>query len=104
MECGAASLVIRVADHRLGLVVAMAPVCTECDTVLNSTLTSDHIDGSSSENVPFVIVRQAVAASMDMGVGHAGLVKLCRFLNIKPLTHISYTKHTHAICEANKSV
>ena len=39
-----------------------------------------------------------------MAVGHAGLVKLCRFLNMKPLKHTSYTKHTHTICEANKVV
>ncbi|KAK2190014.1 hypothetical protein NP493_89g04065 [Ridgeia piscesae] len=48
LECGAASLVIRVADHRLGLVAAMETVCTECDSVLNSTLTSDrmgHLQG-----------------------------------------------------------
>ena len=76
LECGAASLIIRVADHRLGLVAAMETVCTECDTVLNSTLTSDRIDGSSSGNMPFVVVRQTVAASMDMGVGHAGLIKI----------------------------
>ena len=31
-------------------------------------------------------------------------MKLCRFLNMKPLTHTSYRKHTHAICEANKIV
>ncbi|KAK2192358.1 hypothetical protein NP493_32g00010 [Ridgeia piscesae] len=68
LECGAASLVIRVADHRLGLVAAMETACTECDTVLNSTLTSDRIDGSSSGNVPFVVVRQTVAASIDMGL------------------------------------
>lgn len=104
LECGAASLVIRVTDHRLGLVAAMETVCTECDTVLNSTLTSDRIEGSTAGNVPFSVVRQAVAASMDMGVGHAGLVKLCRFLDMKPLTHTSFTKHTHAICDANKVV
>ena len=52
----------------------------------------------------FVVVRHAVAASKDMGVGHAGLIKLCRFINIKPLTHTSYTKQLHAICEANKIV
>ena len=72
--------------------------------MLNSTLTSNRIDGSSSGNVPFVVVRQAVAASIDFGVGHAGLIKLCRYLNIKPLTHTSYTKHLHTICEANKIV
>ena len=48
--------------------------------MLNSTLTSDRIEGSTAGNVPFFVVRQAVAASIDMGVGHAGLVKLCRFL------------------------
>ena len=74
LECGAASLIVRVADHRLGLVAAMETVCTECDAVLNSTLTSDRIEGSTARNVPFFVVRQAVAASMDMGVGHAGLV------------------------------
>ena len=104
LECGAASLIVRVADHRLGLVAAMETVCTECDAVLNSTLTSDRIEGSTAGNVPFFVVRQAVAASMDMGVGHAGLVKLCRFLDIKPLTHTSFTKHVHAICDANKIV
>ena len=97
LECGAASLIVRVADHRLGLVAAMETVCTECDAVLNSTLTSDCIEGSTAGNVPFFVVRQAVAASMDMGVGHAGLVKLCRFLDIKPLTHTSFTKHAHAM-------
>jgi len=33
--------------------------------------------------VPFVVVRQAVAATTDMGVGHAGLIKLCRFTDIE---------------------
>ena len=41
---------------------------------------------------------------MDIGVGHAGLVTLYRFLGMKPLTHTSYTKHTHVIYEANKVV
>ena len=81
----------------------MESVCIECDTVLNSTMTSDRIDGSSSGNVPFVVVRQAVAASVDMDVGHAGLIKLS-ISKQKPLTHTSYTKHSHAICEANKIV
>ena len=72
--------------------------------MLNSTLTSDRTEGSTAGNVPFFVVRQAVAASMDMGVGHAGLVKLCRFLDIKPLTHTSFTTHVHAICDANKIV
>ncbi|KAI0233117.1 hypothetical protein LSAT2_016632 [Lamellibrachia satsuma] len=41
---------------------------------------------------------------MDMGVGQAGLVKLCRFLDMKPLTHTSFTQHAHVVCDANKFV
>ena len=82
----------------------METACIECDAVLHSSLTSDLIEGSTAGSVPFFVVRQAVAASMDMGVGHAGLVKLCRFLDIKPLTHTSFTKRVHAICDANKIV
>ena len=104
LECGAASLVIRVVDHRLGLVAAMETCCTECGAVLNSTLTSDRIDRSTAGNAPFIVLRQAVAASMDMGVGHAGLVKLCRFLDMKPMTHTSFTKHAHVVCHANMVV
>ena len=37
-------------------------------------------------------------------MGHAGFVKWCRFLNIKPLTHTSFMTHVHAICYANKVV
>ena len=104
LECGAASLVIRVVDHRLGLVAAMETCCTECGAVLNSTLTSDRIDKSTAGNAPFIVLRQAVAASMDMGVCHAGLVKLCRFLDMKPMTHTSFTKHAHVVCHANMVV
>ena len=40
-------LVIRVVDHRLDLVAAIETCCTECGAVLNSTLTSDRIEGST---------------------------------------------------------
>ena len=104
LECGAAALVSRVVDHRLGLVAAMATCCTKCGAVLNSTLASNRIEWSTAGNAPFIVLRQAVAASMDMGVGHAGLVKLCRFLDMKPVTHTSFTQHAHVICGANKFV
>ena len=41
---------------------------------------------------------------MDMGIGHAGLIKLCRFLDMKPLTHTSFTKHAHVIDNAAEVV
>ena len=37
----------------------------------------DAVDDEKAGNMPFVIIRQDVPATMDMGVGHAGLVKLC---------------------------
>ena len=54
--------------------------------------------------MPFVVVRQAVAATMDMGVGHAGLVKLCRFMDMEPLQHKSYSRHVKAVTAANMTV
>jgi len=41
---------------------------------------------------------------MDMGDGHAGLLRLCRFLDMRPLSHKTFAKHLRAICEANKIV
>ena len=39
-----------------------------------ATRSSDCIDGTQATNVPFVVVRSAVSATMDMGVGYSGLV------------------------------
>ena len=61
-----------------------------CRDVLNSMLSSYHTDKERAGNVPFVVVRQAVAVTKDMGVGHAGLVKLCRFMGMDPIHHKSY--------------
>ena len=104
LQCGPASLVIHTVDHQLGLVCAMETCCTECGAMINKTLSSDRLDGSTSGNVPFVVVQLAVAASMDMGVGHAGLVRLCHFLDMRPLSHKTFAKHVRAICETNKIV
>ena len=75
-----------------------------CGAVLNSTLSSDRIDEEKAGNVPFVVVHQAVAATMDMGVGHAGLVKLCCFMDMEPLQHKSYSRHVKAVTAANMTV
>ncbi|KAI0221881.1 hypothetical protein LSAT2_026873 [Lamellibrachia satsuma] len=48
-------------------------------------LSSDRIEGSTSGNIAFFVTRQTVAAFMDMGVGHGGLVKFCRFLDMRPI-------------------
>ena len=47
-----------------------APVATRS----SMQLSSDCIDGTQATNVPFVVVRSAVSATMDMGVGYSGLV------------------------------
>ena len=103
-ECSEPTLKIRAIDRRLGLVCLFETYCTTCGAVLNSTLSSDRIDEEKAGNVPFVVVRQAVAATMDMGVGHAGLVKLCRFMDMEPLQHKSYSRHVKAVTAANMTV
>ena len=104
LECGEPTLKIRAIDRRLGLVCLFETYCTTCGAVLNSTLSSDRIDEEKAGNVHFVVVRQAVAATMDMGVGHAGLVKLCRFMDMEPLQHKSYSRHVKAVTAANMTV
>ena len=61
-------------DRTLGMVCGLETFCTSCDKVINATLSSDCIDGTQATNVPFVVVRSAVSATMDMGVGYSGLV------------------------------
>ena len=68
LECSAPTLKIRAIDRRLGLMCMYETYCTTCGVVLNSTLSSDRTDKERAGNVPFVVV------------GHAGLVKLCRFM------------------------
>ena len=103
-ECSEPTLKIRAIDRRLGLVCLFETYCTTCGAVLNSTLSSDRIDEEKAGNVPFVVVRQAVAATMDMGLGHAGLVKLCRFMDMEPLQHKSYSRHVKAVTAANMGI
>ena len=103
LECSAPTLKIRAVDRRLGLVCLYETYCTTCGAVLNSTLSSDRTDKERAGN-PFVVVRQAVAATMDMGVGHAGLVKLCRFMDMAPIHHRSYARHVRVVTAANMKV
>ena len=58
-------------------------------------LSSDQID-EKGRNALFVVVCKTVAATMDMGVHHVGLVKLCRFMDLDSLQHKSYAKHVQA--------
>ena len=103
-ECSEPTLKIRAIDRRLDLVCLFETYCTTCGAVLNSMLSSDWIDEEKAGNVPFVIVRQAVAARMDMDVGHAGLVKLCRFMDMERLQRKSYWRHVKAVTAANMTV
>ena len=61
-------------DCTLNMVCGLETFCTSCDKVINTTLSSDCIDVTQATNVPFVVVRSAVSATMDMGVGYSGLV------------------------------
>ena len=48
LECMSPSLKIRAVSHRLGVVSAYETWCTECDAVINSTLSSDRLDRSTA--------------------------------------------------------
>ena len=103
-SCGCSSLAIRVGDSKLGLVNSLETYCTSCEGVINSTLTSDRLGGQTAGNVPFVVHRSAVSATMDMGVGYSGLVKLCRFLDMDCMHHKTYATHVKEVADANMVV
>ena len=104
MLCRKRTLSIRAVDCTLGMVCGLETFCTSCDKVINETLSSDRIDGTQATNVPFVVVRSAVSATMDMGVGYSGLVKFCRYLDMPVMHHTTYITHETAITNASMRV
>ena len=100
-SCGCCALAVRVANCTLGLVCTLETHCTSCNTVINKTRTSDRVGVKSGGNVPYVVTRSAVSATMDMGVGYSGLVKLCRYLDTRCICHKTYSKHMKMIAQAN---
>ena len=102
--CTAGSLTIRVANCNLGIVSMLETYCTTCEQVVNSTHSSDCVGASHSTKVPFTVKRSAVLATMDMGVGNAGLVKFCRCLDTPAMHHKTYSTHSKAITTASMEV
>ena len=102
--CTACSLTIRVANCNLGIVSMLETYCTTCEQVVNSTHSSDRVGASHSTKVPFTVTRSAVLATMDMGVGNAGLVKFCRCLDTPAMHHKTYSTHSKAITTASMEV
>ena len=103
-SCGCSSLAIRVGDSTLGLVSSLETYCTSCEIVINCTLTSDRLGGQTAGNVPLVVNRSAVSATMDMGEGYSGLVKLYRYLDMDCMHHKTYATHVKEVAEANMVV
>ena len=99
--CHCATVAIRAIDCKLGLVCKMETYCATCEDVISSTHSSDRIGGTAG-NLPFVVVRSVVSASMDMGVGYSGIVKLCQYLDMNTITHTTFATHRRAITEASK--
>ena len=103
-SCGCHTLKVRGVNCNLGMVCRLETFCTSCDNVISSTLSSDRLDSETSGNVPFVVTRSVVSASIDMGVGHTGIVKLCRYLDMDAMHHTTFGVHRQAVSEASKEV
>ena len=89
---------MRAVNCSLGLVCKLETYCATCEDRV-STLTSDHIGGTAG-NLHFVVTHSVVSASMD--VGHSGIVKLCRYLDMNSITHTTYATHRSAVTDASK--
>ena len=92
---------MRAVNCSLGLVCKLETYCATCEDTVSSTLTPDHIGGTAG-NLPFVVTRSVVSASMDMGVGHSGIIKLCRYFDMNSITHTTYATHRSAVTDASK--
>ena len=73
--------------------------CTSCESVLKYS--SDRVSGVAASNVPFVVTRSVVSATMDMGVGYGGLVRLCRHFDMSAMTSKMYTSRVKVVASAS---
>ena len=101
-SCRSPTLAVRAVNCALGLVCRLQ-TCTSCDGVVNTTYSSDRIGGTAG-HLPFVVTRAVVSASLDMGVGHSGIVKLCRYLDMNTVSQNTFDAHSQAIVEASMVV
>ena len=98
--CRNITLAVRAVNCALGLVCQLQTYCTSCHEVINTTYSSDRIGGTAG-HLPFVVTRAVVSASMDMGVGHSGIVKLCRYLDMNTIGQKTFDTHSQEIVEAS---
>ena len=63
-------------------------------------MTYERLGGKQPGNVPFTVTRSLVSVTMDMGVGHGGLQKLCRYLDMSCLHHKTYATHVKEVAQA----
>ena len=47
------------------------------------------------------MTQSVMSASMDMGVGYSAIVKLCRYLDMNAINHITFATHRKAIMNAS---
>ena len=97
-SCKKCTLSIRAVDRTLGMVCGLETFCT------SSTLSSDRIGEIQMTKSPFVVLRSVVSATMDMGVGYAGLVKFSRYLDMPVMTRNTFLKHQNVITNASMCV
>ena len=83
---------------RSNILCQLQMYCTSCEDSINSTHSSDQIGGNAGQ-LPFVVTHAVVSASLDMGVGHSGIVELCRFLDMNTLSQTTFAIHSRAIVE-----
>ena len=105
-SCGCHTLEVRGVNCNLGIVCRLETFCTSCDNVISRTLSSHRLDRETSGNVPFVVTRSVVSASVD--VGHSGIARLCRYLDRDEMHHTTFDIHrqvaTKILSDAAKTV
>ena len=72
-SCGCSTLAVSVVNCNHGLVCSLETHCTCCTDMISKIHISDRVGVKSGSNVPFVMTRSAVSATMGMEWGIAVL-------------------------------
>ena len=90
--------------ERNGLCVKLVLYCKHCETVIEENFTSPRIESTNNRQGAFVVNRQAVESTNDIGLGYVALEKFCINLNIRPLSSRTFRDHLNTISDEAKKL
>lgn len=89
--------------ERHGLCIKVVLHCESCESVLSENYSSPRLDTQSNYRAGFVVNRNAVESTNNIGVGFAALQKFYANCKVQTMTSKTFRQHLNSISEeANK--